>query len=543
MSDLLQSRKVLIVDDFREMRVSLRGMLKKLWAERVDEAAEAEQALELMGTTAYDVVLCDYNLGDGRDGMQLFEEARHLGLLPVQSVFIMITAETSMDNVMAVVEYMPDGYLVKPVNPEVLALRIERAVQRRQVLKDIDDALRQSRFSDAVAGCDRQLQQAPKHRLDLLRLKAEALLGSGDTAAAAAIFEDVAASRPIPWAALGGAMVKFREGRLDEARSHCLEVIERFPTTMGAYDLLAGIEEARGDGEACQAVLSNAVSMSPRSIRRQQRLADKALANGHAETARQAFRKALSLGRHSCLARGGDITGFTRSTSDLEGPEAAMRALEDHCRNLREPGVENDLPVLLARGSLLHELGRADEARAAVQAAVEQLDSAPLATEAGLQLELARACFDTGLEDAATAVIERVVKSNHDRGEVTEAARALFHAVGRADQGKALIDSARKAIITVNNDGVRLAKEGRLQEAVELLAHAVEELPGNATVRLNLVQALLHLMRSQGSARNLVAMTAEHLERARGLAGDPRRIGRLSQSFAELLRRQAERVA
>ncbi|CAK0759075.1 hypothetical protein CCP3SC15_2450004 [Gammaproteobacteria bacterium] len=49
-----------------------------------------------MDNRSYDIVLCDYNLGDGRDGMQILEEAKQRHLIGLTTVFVMITAESSI---------------------------------------------------------------------------------------------------------------------------------------------------------------------------------------------------------------------------------------------------------------------------------------------------------------------------------------------------------------------------------------------------------------------------------------------------------------
>ena len=514
-----------------------------MWADHVDEAADAGAALELMAETDYEVVLCDYNLGDGKDGMQLFEEAKHLGLLHSHTVFLMITAENSMDNVMAVVEYLPDGYLVKPVNPEVLRLRITKAIQRKAVLHDIESALAESRYKDVIALCDSQLRSKPQYKFDLLQLRGEALLGNGDIQSAQALYDSVLETREIPWALLGRAQVLLHSGDLEAARKCCTQVIDNWHTTMQAYDLLARIESERGDTKACEQVLATAVSVSPKSIRRQQQLADTALDNGNDEAAQAAFRKALRLGRHSCFARGGDLTGFTRSTSAVEGPEAALRALEDVCKQDAQTMDQNSLAVQLARGDLLSKLDRGDEAKACIHCALEQLDADAGSVDPDLQLQLARACFDVGLEDEASSVVDHLVRTNHDVAQITDAAKALFHEVGRGADGDALVNSARKAIITINNDGVRLAKDGRFDEAVDLLGTAVNELPDNITVRLNLVQALLHRVKRHGMNPEVSQEIQNHLEKARGLGADKAKLARLLQSCNELSRVDADEVA
>ena len=59
-------RQCLVIDDFQGMRTLLRDMLRELGVARVDIAANGNEATGLLGGHRYDVVLCDYNLGNGR---------------------------------------------------------------------------------------------------------------------------------------------------------------------------------------------------------------------------------------------------------------------------------------------------------------------------------------------------------------------------------------------------------------------------------------------------------------------------------------------
>ena len=126
----LKDFRFLIVDDLREMRMTLRGMLESLRATQISEARNGDEALEALKAQTIDIVLCDYNLNDTRDGQQVFEEARGRGLLPAHAAWLMITAEQTMGMVMGVVENNPDGYLVKPITKAVLQTRLERTVAR-----------------------------------------------------------------------------------------------------------------------------------------------------------------------------------------------------------------------------------------------------------------------------------------------------------------------------------------------------------------------------------------------------------------------------
>ncbi|MEC8427528.1 MAG: response regulator, partial [Pseudomonadota bacterium] len=92
---LYQSKHCLIVEDLPEARASLKNMLNTFGLDKIDTAATSQQAIELCEEKHYDLLLCDYNLGEGQDGQQLLEELRFRKLLRNTSMFVMVTAERS----------------------------------------------------------------------------------------------------------------------------------------------------------------------------------------------------------------------------------------------------------------------------------------------------------------------------------------------------------------------------------------------------------------------------------------------------------------
>lgn len=110
----------LFIYDFADYRAMLRSILQGCGAQYIDDVSNAEDALKKTVKVKYDVILCNYNLGDGKNGQQLLEEIMYLRLIPYGTIYIMVTAENTQNMVMADIEYKPDGYLNKP-SPKELA--------------------------------------------------------------------------------------------------------------------------------------------------------------------------------------------------------------------------------------------------------------------------------------------------------------------------------------------------------------------------------------------------------------------------------------
>ncbi len=134
-------KRFLVVDDFSEFRSSIRGILRLLGVQTIDTAANGNEVLELCRRHRYDVILHDYNLGEGLNGQQVLEQLHTENLLSPHCIFIMVTAENTQAMVLAALECEPDDYLTKPFNKVALQTRLERLVRRKQVLAPVLKAL------------------------------------------------------------------------------------------------------------------------------------------------------------------------------------------------------------------------------------------------------------------------------------------------------------------------------------------------------------------------------------------------------------------
>ena len=67
-------KRFLIVDDFSDFRSSVKSMLGQMAAKHIDIAANGEEAIAQCRNCKYDIILHDYNLGEGKNGQQVLEE-------------------------------------------------------------------------------------------------------------------------------------------------------------------------------------------------------------------------------------------------------------------------------------------------------------------------------------------------------------------------------------------------------------------------------------------------------------------------------------
>ena len=113
---------VLIVDDYKTMLRIIRNLLKQLGFNNVDEATDGAAALQKLRDKQYDLVISDWNM-EPMSGLQLLKEVRSdnkLKALP----FVMITAESKSENVVAAKQAGVTNYIVKPFNAATLKTKL-----------------------------------------------------------------------------------------------------------------------------------------------------------------------------------------------------------------------------------------------------------------------------------------------------------------------------------------------------------------------------------------------------------------------------------
>jgi two-component system chemotaxis response regulator CheY len=121
-----KSTNILIVDDYKTMLRIIRNLLRQLDFNNVEEATDGAQALAMLRSGNYGLVISDWNM-QPMTGLQLLHEVRadaKLRHLP----FIMVTAESKTENVIAAKQAGVSNYIVKPFNAETLKEKIEKAL-------------------------------------------------------------------------------------------------------------------------------------------------------------------------------------------------------------------------------------------------------------------------------------------------------------------------------------------------------------------------------------------------------------------------------
>ena len=114
---------ILVVDDYKTMIRIIGNLLKQLGFKNIDDAADGGEALNKLRQKSFDLVISDWNM-EPVSGLELLKQVRadaKLKSLP----FLMVTAESKTENVVAAKEAGVNSYIVKPFNAETLKGKLQ----------------------------------------------------------------------------------------------------------------------------------------------------------------------------------------------------------------------------------------------------------------------------------------------------------------------------------------------------------------------------------------------------------------------------------
>ncbi len=110
--------QILIVDDYKTMLRIIRNLLKQIGFDNVEEATDGTMALEKMREKSFGLIISDWNM-EPMTGLELLKHVRANEATKAVP-FIMITAESKTENVVAAKQAGVSNYIVKPFNAETL---------------------------------------------------------------------------------------------------------------------------------------------------------------------------------------------------------------------------------------------------------------------------------------------------------------------------------------------------------------------------------------------------------------------------------------
>lgn len=514
--------RALVVDGHATSRNILAAQLRSVGVGHVSQCARAGEARRQMASRAFDIVVLELRLGDGTAAQDLIDELRRRGMLPLSTVVMVVSSQSSYDVVAGVAESAIDGFLIKPYSEADLEERLMRALARKDAMKAAHQAVEDGRWEDGLRECEERFLARGAHWSHAARLGAELAIRLGRLPLASAMFEAVLADRAVPWAKLGIARVLDATDHKREAASTIRDLLDAEPTYSDAYDVLAKIHAEQGDYDAAIRAYRQAAQIMPGSVVRQQRYGMLCWYAGEQHTGARALQRALEIG----------------GESPLFDPQTLLLLAIDHCRRhddqgladvaarlaqaIERPGRVGDGADRLVR---LRRLMRMVRALQALRRGDRDLAEAELAQASA---ELGQADFDV---EAAINLLT-VLAIVHADGSGSGAAAAWVRTLGlrfcvsrqvtevlaRATEGHPSFPDALRAAYAEIGETTRLALSdtliGQHQRAVEKLLDAASA-TRNARL-LEVATATLGRHRERIAGHAALAARCEALRRSCG---------------------------
>ncbi|MFC0251072.1 response regulator [Massilia consociata] len=530
----LEGLTALIIEPHAGMRANVHSMLNMCGLTRIEHASSSNQAIKHLGLRSFDLILCEYDLEGGQDGQQLLEDMRHHKLMPLATMFFMVTAEGNHSKVVSAAELAPTDYVLKPFTADRLLERIARALDKRAAFMPVYTLMEAGDQRDAVEACIAGQRLHPRHAVDFLRLRAELHMFLGEPEQAEPIYRQLIEVKAIAWARLGLAKTLFLRRQFDEAKGVLQELVDGNRNFVDAYDWLARTHAAVGDLAQSQAVLADAVAVSPHAVRRLRTLGETAFEAGDTGAAEKALKQVLAKARYSEFRDPEDHVKLVRTLVRKGDPVAAASVIRDLERSMG--GRPNTTLCSAISSALLHEYtGNTARLSEALATALGACREAP-GLSADLKLELARACLENDMEEGGAELVREVMRNaSNDAGMAR--AMGVLESAGFPDLARTLAQESRQHVVDLVADGAARARGGDYKGAVNLMLEAAAKLPSNPSVAFNAALALLRCLEHEGWEDRLGQQVTGLIGNVRQLDPGNPKLGALSALHHQVLRK------
>lgn len=481
-------------------------MLEEFGCKTVDSAMNGQQAVKACREKSYDMVLCDYNLGPGKNGQQVLEELRMTQVLRPSALFFMVSAESSKSIVLSAYDLEPNAYLTKPITTKTLQQRLTRSLRQRQEMLAVYQALEAGDANQAIQLGQNLIASGSRSASACQKLIGNLMLEVGLLDDAEALYRKALEVRPLDWAKVGMARVKKAKGGNDVASQWLRKIIDESPFCMQAYDELVDSYQSLGDHQAEQQVLQSAVDISPMSILRQTRLANVAMDNNDFSISAKAFSRSVRLGQNSVHDSLDNYLQLGRATANLfqDDPTMASDLSREALRALDNAGKRFQLSSDQGAQSLLVEcqvyMGRGDKKKASELMLELERELEENETQLSLDAELDRvkALQMMGKSGQVKALIAELLESyGGDQEALERIDRLLEEPVSQVNRAK---------VAAINSEGIGHYKNSQFSEAVACFKRAKQLFPNHIGIHLNLAQSLMGEMKEYGRSEELLEL-------------------------------------
>ncbi len=498
---LFRKQRILLVDDQRSFQIMMKAMLLNLGFSKIVILSSAEEARRRCQKESFDIYLIDYNLGMGENGRQLLEGLREQHKLPPEAVVFIISGDNSRSMVLSALESEPDGYMMKPFSQEQLRQRLQRALLRKQQLKELFIALDENDYPAVIRHCQQAIDEGTKFATFCRCLMAEMHMRLENPAAARAILRSGLAAGESSWLRLGLGKACYLLGQYDDAIAHLHTALRLRPLMIDAYRWLsAALLESNNPQEAIE-TLSRATEISPQSGMLHRQLAEMALAQGDYLRARDSTATMLELNRfdHSKMIQllGSYIHCLILYAMNSEDPyhignlqKQVNNALSRNRQQLMENGFDYATFEQVCQARVQVARGEMVRGKKMLYKAIQPYQHEPDNMTAPLLSNMVLGLTQLGEYEYA----EQLQKLMQGKDNVDSLLLTCIQS-NADDEGQ---QERQQKYRELNEQGIQAYTAGRLDEALTCFREALRRAPANTNAAINKAQALLQLAKGRG---------------------------------------------
>lgn len=472
---------VLLIESSGNMRATIVQMLRQLGVVNIKPVTVNAQVLELIQEERFDIVLLGHNASDKVTGIQLLEEARYRNYMRPSTGWIFMTSDASQQVILHAIDSNPDYLLTKPFTVEELKHRIDALIVRKQLLKEVDEAVERGDLENAVKACDQISVTDPSYDF-VQRYKGRLLLQLKRPSEALSLLQERYWQNADKDTGLLIAQALLALKQPEAAIQQLQELTEQHPLLVPALDLLAQAYEMHGDLQQAREVLREATRKSPLGIPRQMELGRIATQTRELSVAEGAFKRSIVLGRSSCY----------------KSPEPYLRLANIRRLEMQDADADkqvelhNDLDAILNHAQFSFPKDESLKVKSLLIRSQTYRDLGKQVKADGLQREAEK--VNAQLTAPLDLSREAILLSGDVVPVLEETSEQADQTTNRVPYDEALSDK-------MNRMAIRHYMAGKTVLAVRCLNMAIEYNPSNSAAILNLAQLYLELARDQQDRR------------------------------------------
>jgi len=483
--------KVLVIDD-QELAIGyLKYPLEKLGFHDVTFTDKVSSAITLISTRVYDLIICAYEFRKEKDGYFLYDELKRNNRLSLQTTFVFVSADTSLELINSIIELQPDDFLAKPFNTKELERRLHRALTRKRAMRQVYKTMQSGDYDKALELINRFLSDNTHadYFPTALKTKGEILLKLDDAHQARDFYQAIVDVQSFSWAQLGLIKSLLQMNDDTEAEKQILRLALKPDAQLHAYDLLTELQIKQKDYDTALDSTLVAAEASPRNLHRHRKTVDLSRLTNDYKTQFEASKKIVRYAKNSVHDKPDIYLDAARAgidyamTTEEEETNLLAKEATDYLNHFADRSdkkvVQDQIDVFNARLSQLNN----DEKQA--KALLQNLDSENWHNLGNEDLlDLSKAFHAVGMHDDCQQAIECL----SERVTEKQGTDTLYAAFLRKEKKQK--QEIRFTPKELNNKAVDFYKRGDNSNAMDTFVQAFTLMPKNTSIALNLLQTI-----------------------------------------------------